>query len=450
MNKNREKATISLKARKLKNGKARIYLRVRFKFNPEYQEAIDVIVDPDHFKGGDWQSALKTTHENFEEIRQKISKICEPLQRKINRFHEAGMEFTSNDLIDTCNTDMISLFFESYFELRARYDFKALDSKTKTGYNALKKDIEDCFEKGLTFDQLNLSVIGKFKKYLSKKGNSSVTIAGKLSKFQMLEKWYKKHENPKHELVFLNFKIRTKDSNKSAKSETEKFLYEWQIEQLSKLEIKQSEDKRYQNKFEFIRDLWVFMAQCGLRISDLSTLCHKHIRPTQQGYMIVKEMIKTDVTVKAPLNDIAYQIYLKWRTDKKANDYVFGLFKYKNVLYTKEFKVKTKEQEEFRSKVISTITSFFNTRLVTINNKLDDPFEFKLTCHVARHSFCTNAIIRGVPVKVVQQLAGHKDINTTLRYLHLAGVDIEDSYYKYFDKPVKQTDLKVLKGKESL
>jgi len=150
------------------------------------------------------------------------------------------------------------------------------------------------------------------------------------------------------------------------------------------------------------------------------------------------------------LNNIAYQIYLKWRTDKKANDYVFGLFKYKNVLYAKEFKVKTKEQEEFRSKVISTITSFFNTRLVTINNKLDDPFEFKLTCHVARHSFCTNAIIRGVPVKVVQQLAGHKDINTTLRYLHLAGVDIEDSYYKYFDKPIKQTDLKVLKGKESL
>ncbi len=38
--------------------------------------------------------------------------------------------------------------------------------------------------------------------------------------------------------------------------------------------------------------------------------------------------------------------------------------------------------------------------------------------HVLRHTFCSRLAMKGVPLKVIQTLAGHADIQTTERYLH--------------------------------
>lgn len=40
--------------------------------------------------------------------------------------------------------------------------------------------------------------------------------------------------------------------------------------------------------------------------------------------------------------------------------------------------------------------------------------------HVLRHTFCSHAIANGLTVKEVQQLAGHQDLKTLERYVHLA------------------------------
>lgn len=45
--------------------------------------------------------------------------------------------------------------------------------------------------------------------------------------------------------------------------------------------------------------------------------------------------------------------------------------------------------------------------------------------HVLRHTFCSHLAMRGVPVKVIQELAGHADLQTTLRYMHLAQGSLE-------------------------
>ncbi len=43
--------------------------------------------------------------------------------------------------------------------------------------------------------------------------------------------------------------------------------------------------------------------------------------------------------------------------------------------------------------------------------------------HILRHTFCSHMAIRGVPVKVIQALAGHRQLSTTLGYMHLAPGD---------------------------
>ncbi|GMR23453.1 MAG: tyrosine-type recombinase/integrase [Acidobacteriota bacterium] len=40
--------------------------------------------------------------------------------------------------------------------------------------------------------------------------------------------------------------------------------------------------------------------------------------------------------------------------------------------------------------------------------------------HVLRHTFCSHLAMRGAPTRAIQELAGHKDITTTQRYMHLS------------------------------
>jgi len=40
--------------------------------------------------------------------------------------------------------------------------------------------------------------------------------------------------------------------------------------------------------------------------------------------------------------------------------------------------------------------------------------------HVLRHSFCSHLAMRGAPAKAIQELAGHQELGTTQRYMHLS------------------------------
>jgi integrase len=45
--------------------------------------------------------------------------------------------------------------------------------------------------------------------------------------------------------------------------------------------------------------------------------------------------------------------------------------------------------------------------------------------HVLRHTFCSHLTMRGAPAKAIQELAGHQDLATTQRYMHLSPAAIE-------------------------
>ena len=40
--------------------------------------------------------------------------------------------------------------------------------------------------------------------------------------------------------------------------------------------------------------------------------------------------------------------------------------------------------------------------------------------HILRHTFCSHLAMRGAPAKAIQELAGHRHLSTTMRYMHLS------------------------------
>lgn len=62
---------------------------------------------------------------------------------------------------------------------------------------------------------------------------------------------------------------------------------------------------------------------------------------------------------------------------------------------------------------------------ITINRALsraatEAGIDRKVTPHLLRHTFASQAVLAGVPIRVVQEWLGHADISMTMRYAHLS------------------------------
>jgi integrase len=56
----------------------------------------------------------------------------------------------------------------------------------------------------------------------------------------------------------------------------------------------------------------------------------------------------------------------------------------------------------------------------------DEDFVF----HACRHTFCTRLVQAGVDIRIIKELAGHKSIQTTLRYAHVCNEDLQKAVGK--------------------
>jgi integrase len=54
--------------------------------------------------------------------------------------------------------------------------------------------------------------------------------------------------------------------------------------------------------------------------------------------------------------------------------------------------------------------------------------------HMLRHTFCSHLAMRGAPARAIQELAGHQDLSTTQRYMHLSPAAI-DSAIRLLESP---------------
>jgi site-specific recombinase XerD len=47
--------------------------------------------------------------------------------------------------------------------------------------------------------------------------------------------------------------------------------------------------------------------------------------------------------------------------------------------------------------------------------------------HVLRHTFCSHLAMKGAGARAIQELAGHRDLSTTQRYMHVSPSAVENA-----------------------
>ena len=154
-----------------------------------------------------------------------------------------------------------------------------------------------------------------------------------------------------------------------------------------------------------IRSLIKVAFYTGLRLSELINLRVKNV-DTKEGFLTVGGdgyKTKSRRIREVALSNQVLKLLDEISDNKKPDDLIFG--KTKKIPYTADH-----------------VTRVF--KKAVRKNKLNDKIHF----HTCRHSYITHlANSNDIPLPVVQKLAGHASITTTMRYVHVDRMELMKS-----------------------
>lgn len=165
-----------------------------------------------------------------------------------------------------------------------------------------------------------------------------------------------------------------------AKTRDRGYLTEDELQRFMTVEL-----RRYKQRQ--IRDIFVFCAFTGLAYADVRKLTFDDIQTSFDGELwLIAKRKKTNVTFHVKLLPIAKQLIEQYRALAKSN-FVFPV----------------PSNAENMNRSLRRIA-----KQCGINKRISS--------HVARHTFATRLITKGVDVYTVSKMLGHKDIRTTQIY----------------------------------
>lgn len=163
-------------------------------------------------------------------------------------------------------------------------------------------------------------------------------------------------------------------------------------------------DFRNNNSLDRVRDFFMFSCYTSLRYSDAVKLRLKDIIETEEGKKLISiKMEKTKESVYVPVIPAAQAIIDKYEEDPARVVEGFVLPRYSN------------QKLNSYLKLIATMAGI---------NK-------EMTHHVARHTFATIALNKGMPLEVVQKILGHCNIRTTQIYAKMQTSTLEKEMEKF-------------------
>lgn len=185
------------------------------------------------------------------------------------------------------------------------------------------------------------------------------------------------------------------DIDEDSKGDADKYLSKEQIEQLVALYDKCEEPRRK----EFIEMFLFAFHACGLRVVDVMTLQWANVDMEKRE--LRKILVKTNNRHIIPLSEPAIVILKRWKEKGRRKKFVFDLVGDDLNL----------NDDEALYLARNNATKCIDQSLVVVGEQMHLPF--KLTMHVARHTFAVCALNDGMSVHVVSRLLGHASTDTT-------------------------------------
>lgn len=262
-------------------------------------------------------------------------------------------------------------------------------NKYKTVYNHLNQFIKERYHReDLAFRELTSGFIREFDFFLriDKECTHNTVWVYTMPVIALADLAIKKgliRQNP-----FEDYEISMEETDRS-------YLLKENVEKL--MLLKPSKDK-----YEFVKDIFIFSCFTGLSYIDIQKLKWSNIQSFFDGHQwIISRRKKSDVASNVRLLEIPKRIIEKYRGLTRS-DYVFPVPS--NATCNSHVKKMIEEAE-----------------IVT---------EQKVTFHTARHTFATMFLTEGVPLESLSKMMGHKNI-LLLTYLNVSCIKVAKDLYPF-------------------
>jgi site-specific recombinase XerD len=149
-------------------------------------------------------------------------------------------------------------------------------------------------------------------------------------------------------------------------------------------------------RYELVKDLFIFSCFTGLAYADIKKLTRNNIQSFFDGHQwIISRRKKSDIASNVRLMEIPKRIIEKYQGTTR-NEFIFPV----------------------------PTNSTCNTHVGKLIEKAEIITEQKVTFHTARHTFGTMFLTEGVPLESLSKMMGHKNISTTQIYAKITSQKI--------------------------
>lgn len=388
---------------KRKDGLCGIYLRITINRKSKYI-SLRKLCNPAHF--------------NFENKRVKNC-LEEPNAQKINRFLSDEESRIQDIVLDLQRTNkpvtfynILRLFDGNVSELFIPWckeeisKHKHLIKKRSVEMEEYRLNKIERFQKDVCIGDIDKSWLEKYQKYLQVELKNKInTIHGD---FRTIRKYIRiaLDDGLIKSYPFAHFKMETEEIEKEYLTLSElKILHKlYDSKKLTKMISKDKRGKTYVigQKYQDVLQHFLIGCYTGLRHSDIMKLRFSNIQDNKIVIKMEKGKIGKQKTVRIPLTELSKSV-LNLKKAKEPSDYIY---------------------------------SGYVRRRGETNRWLKDIMEQAkinkyMTFHCARHTFAINSIILGIPIEVVSDLLGHRDLRTTQIYAKIVDQKREDEMAKW-------------------
>ncbi|MFP8488815.1 tyrosine-type recombinase/integrase [Gracilimonas sp. Q87] len=364
-----------------KDGKSQLYLRFKENGTIAKTKSLGLYV---HYN--DWDSDKQRLRKDSEDV--KINEILSAVETRLQKEYQqcvVDQDVHAERLVKVIDEEdetvtLISIFEDHNNRMSNQIGKNftvSTHKKYKTTLNHVRSFLKEIGKKDVDVTKISTPFLYNFEEYLKNNGCSQNTASKYLTHLRKvvyiaIKKGHKK-DNP-----FIDY-------NFTYEKKSPKFLTG---NELQRIQQKEFDIER----LGYIKDLFLFACETGLSFSDLMSLKEEDIQEDSDGdQFIYTHRIKTGNGFTVPLSKSAKQLIEKY---------------------------------ESLPTLLPTIS---NQKMNAYLKEIADLCKItkKLTSHVARHTFATQMITKGVALETVKEMLGHSRMSSTEIYAKVTPIKIK-------------------------